>query len=243
MQHKQDAFNQNRTASPLILLFYDHNLRPQPQKMSSADKKGVLRGPSWPFVDQRGLRCSPRPSVPSADQKRCSPWPLRGSKGFKVFSAPLRVPPWTKKVFFVVPSWPFVDQRGSRCSPCPSVPLRGQKRFSSCSFVALRGSKGFKVFSAPLRVPPWTKKVFFVVLRGPSWIKGVQGVLRAPPCPSVDKKGFLHVPSWPFVDQRCLRCSPCPSVPLRGQKRFSPCPFTALRGPKGFKVFSAALRR
>ena len=164
MQHKQDAFNQNRTASPLILLFYDHNLRPQPQKMSSADKKGVLRGPSWSFVA------------------------LRGSKGFKVFSAPLRAPPWTKKVFFLTlhgPSWIKGVQGVLRAPPCPSVDKKGVLRVPSWPFVDQRGLRCSPCPSVPL---------------------------RAPPCPSADKKGVLPAPSRPSVDQRGSRCSPRPSV-------------------------------
>ena len=150
--------------------------------------KGVLRAPSRPFVDQKVLRCSPRPSAalrgskvfqdvkglrapsrPFVDQKvlRCSPCPscpsvdrdvllpLRGSKGFKMFSVPLRGPPWIKGVKGVLraPSRPFVDQKVLRCSPRPSA--------------ALRGSKGFKMFSVPLR--------------GPSSIKRCYRVRRAPP--------------------------------------------------------------
>ena len=128
-------------------------LRPQPAATTKTvppapswikKVQGVLRGPPCPFVDQKGSRCSPRPSVP-----------LRGPKRFKVFSAALRAPSWTKKVQGVLrdPPCPFVDQKGSRCSPRPSAPLRGPKR----------------------------SKVF----------------------------------SWPFVDQKGLRCSSRPSPPPR----------------------------
>ena len=48
-----------------------HSPMPEPSSASSADKKGVLRGPSRTKV----LRSSPRSSASSADKKRCSPRP------------------------------------------------------------------------------------------------------------------------------------------------------------------------
>ena len=67
---------------------------------------GVLRAPPRPSAssaDKKVLRCSPCPSVALRGKKglRCSPRPsapLRGQKGVKVFSAPLRGPPWIKRV-------------------------------------------------------------------------------------------------------------------------------------------------
>ena len=98
--------------------------------LSSVDKNGVLRGPSWTVkgvlpapprpsvssVDQKKgvLRAPPRPSVSSADKKGVLPdpsWPFADKK--KLFSAPLRgppCPPWIKKKML---------------SP-PLAPLRGQ---------------------------------------------------------------------------------------------------------------------
>ena len=75
--------------------------------------KGVLRGPSWPFVDKK--RFSSRPSSTKT-----------------VFFAALRGLSWTKKVFLVAlmdqnsilrgPSWPLVALRGQKgCSSPPSA--------------------------------------------------------------------------------------------------------------------------
>ena len=165
------------------------------------DKKGVLSGPSWPFVDKKGVLSGP--SWPFVDQE-------------KVFFMALRDPPWTKKVFLVVlrgPSW---------TKKVFSVVLRGPPWTKKVFFVVLRG-------------PSWTKKVFSVVLRGPSRTKkGVlsgpsrpsvdkKGVLRGPSWPSVDKNGVLRGPSWPFVDKKGVLCGPpWPSV---DKIRFSPRPF------------------
>ena len=93
-------------------------------------KKGVLRAP-------------PRPSVSSADKKGVLPdpsWPFADKK--KLFSAPLRgppCPPRTKKVFSPTPRGPSRTKKS--CSPRPSAALRvlrGQKR---CSPRPLRGQK------------------------------------------------------------------------------------------------------
>ena len=106
-----------------------------------------------PFADKKGLRCSPRPSASSADKKvlrsspcpsvppsadkkglRCSPRPsaalrvLRGQKGVKKFSVPLRAPRVLR-----APPRPS-DKKVLRSSPCPSVPLRGSKRCPSPPF-------------------------------------------------------------------------------------------------------------
>ena len=85
--------------------------------------------PLMPFVDHKKvLRCSPRPSVTSADKKvlRCSPRPSVTSadkKGVKVFSAsPPRLPASS------------VDQKVLKCSPCPFV-LFVVKRFPSQPYV------------------------------------------------------------------------------------------------------------
>ena len=192
-----------------------------PLRLLRGQKKvffAFLRAPSW---IKGGLRCSPRPSVSSADKKRCSSRsfaPLRGSKGFKVFSAPLRLLRGQKRCS----PCPSVDQRGLRCSPRPSVPSADKKRCSSRSFAPLRGSKGFKVFSAPLRL--------------------LRGQKRCSPCPSVSLRGQKRCSPCPSVDQRGLRCSPRPSVSSADKKRCSSRSFAPLRGSKGFKVFSAPLR-
>ena len=108
------------------------------------DKKGVLRGPSWPFVDKKGVLRGP--SWPFVDKKKflvvlCGP-----SWTKKVFSVVLRGPPWTKKVFLVVlrgPSWtkkvfsvvlrgPSWTKRGVLSGP--SRPFVDQKRFSPRPF-------------------------------------------------------------------------------------------------------------
>ena len=87
--------------------------------------RGAPCGPSFKVVLRCGVRtynaigCSPRPSAA-----------LRGSKGVKVFSVPLRGPPWIKKGVKVF-----------------SAPLRGPPRTK----------KVLKVFSVPLRGPPWIK--------------------------------------------------------------------------------------
>ena len=60
------------------------------QHSTLADKTGVLRGSSWPFVDQEVLRCSPWPSVA-----------LRGQNGFS--------------------SRPSVDHRPSTVIPLPHL--------------------------------------------------------------------------------------------------------------------------
>ena len=70
-------------------------------------KKGVLSGPSWPFVDKKGVLSGP--SWPSVDKK--------------VFSVVLRGPPWS---VLSGPSWPFVDKKGVLCGPpWPSVDKKG----------------------------------------------------------------------------------------------------------------------
>ena len=140
--------------------------------MALRGSKGVLRGPSCPFVDQKVFfvplrgpswikRCSPRPFVALRGSRRCSSCPfvaLRGLKGVlrgpswpfvdkKVFFAAFRGPSWIQKVFF--------------------VPLRGPswiKRCSSCPFVALRGQKGVLLDSPKLR------RVSFACLSASSWI-------------------------------------------------------------------------
>ena len=167
--------------------------------------------------------------------------------GVKVFSVPLRGPPWTR--------------RCCRCrSPCPSAALRGQKKVLPLPFsVPLRGPPWTKKKVLPLpfvRVLPWPfrgqKKVlplpFSAPLRGPPWTKGVAvAVLRAPP--SVDKRccrcrsprPCCRCRSWPFVDKRWLplRCSPCPSAALRGQKVL-PLPFSA--PPPSSAILASELR-
>ena len=97
-------------------------------------------GPPRPSVDQKGLRCSPWPSVA-----------LRGQKEVKVFSAPLRGPPWTKrsKVF----SPPFValrGQKGLRCSPRPSVDKKPKTK--NC----LLTETGRKGYDSPANFNPFT---------------------------------------------------------------------------------------
>ena len=93
------------------------------------DKKGVLRGPSWPSVDKKGVLSGP--SWPSVDKKGVlsgPSWPFVDKKG--VLSGPswpfvdkkgvLSGPSWPfvdKKGVLRGPSWPFVDQK--RCSPRP----------------------------------------------------------------------------------------------------------------------------
>ena len=113
----------------------------------SVDKKGLrcppppLRGqkkvffapPSRPFVDKKGYVC---PSVrKDAFALRCSPCPsaaLRGQKGSKMFSVPLRgppwtkrdvlrAPPWTKKGFLRAPSRPFADKKGVLPAPSRAI--------------------------------------------------------------------------------------------------------------------------
>ena len=133
----------------------------------------VLRGPPWPFVDKRCCSCSS--PCPSAS--------LRGQKVLQLqFSVSLRGPSWTKSVAVAVlrgPPWPFVDKRCCSCSsPCPSVPLRGQKVL---------------------------QLQFSVVLRGPSWTKGVAvAVLRVPPRPFVDKRCCSCSSPCPSVDQKAV---------------------------------------
>ena len=115
-------------------------------------KRGVLRGPSWPFVffvvlrGKRGVLRGPS-------------WffvALRGKRGVV-----LRGPSWKKRCSssFVVlrvvlrgPSWPFVEKE--------------------VFFVVLRGSSSRKK-----RCSSWS----FVVLRGPSWKKRCSSRLFACP--------------------------------------------------------------
>ena len=214
MQHKQDASGQNPTASPLILLFFNHNLRPQPQKVFFV----ALRG-------SKGFKVFSAPLRALRGPKKVFSVPLRGSKGFKMFSEPLRVLRGSKplKVFFVAlrgsKGFKVSSADKKRCSSRSFAPLRGSKGFkvssadkkrcSSRSFAPLRGSKGFKVFSAPLRL--------------------LRGQKRCSPCPSVSLRGQK-------------RCSPRPSVSSADKKRCSSRSFAPLRGSKGFKVFSAPLR-
>ena len=81
------------------------------------DKKGVLSGPSWPFVDKKGVLSGP--SWPFVDKKgvlRGPSWPSVDKKGV------LSGPSWPfvdKKGVLRGPSWPFVDKK--RCSPRPFV--------------------------------------------------------------------------------------------------------------------------
>ena len=102
---------------------------PRPS-VSSADKKGVLPDPSWPFADKIKLFSAPLPAALRVlrGQKRCSPRPLVALRGQnkavlrapprpsvssadkkKLFSAPLRgppCPPWTKKGVLPAPTPP-----------------------------------------------------------------------------------------------------------------------------------------
>ena len=107
---------------------------PRPS-VSSADKKGVLPDPSWPFADKIKLFSAPLPAALRVlrGQKRCSPRPLVALRGQK--KAVLRAPPRPsvssadKKGVLPDPSWPFADKK---------------KQFSA----SLRGPP----------CPPWTKK-------------------------------------------------------------------------------------
>ena len=102
--------------------------RPLCGRPSSAILASELRcncpGSPCPSVDKKGLRCSPAPPRPSVDKKglRCPPRPFADKKGVlpapsraivaskltcdcpvlqegsKMFSVPLRGPPWTKRV-------------------------------------------------------------------------------------------------------------------------------------------------
>ena len=107
---------------------------------------GVLRGPPWPSVDNKGVL--PRPS--RIDQMPCNgvlrgpPWPSVDNKGVlprpsmnrpnyalaMVFSVALRGPPWTIKVFS-----PALHEQTKLC-PCkgflrgPSLPFVDKKVFS-----------------------------------------------------------------------------------------------------------------
>ena len=177
----------------------------------------LQRFSSWSFVVLRGQK-----EVFSAALRV-----LRGQKGFKVFSVPLRGQ--TKlcpcKDFLRGPSWPFVekkrcsprpsassaDKKGLRCSPCPFAD-RPNYALAKIFFVALRGQK--EVFSVPLR-----------------------GQTKLCPC-----KDFLRGPSWPFVDKK--RCSPRPSASSADKKglRCSPCPFADRPNYALAKIFFVVLR-
>ena len=160
-------------------------------------KRGVLRGPSRPFVDKKKLQL-----------------PLQ-------FSAALRVLRG-QRCCRCRSSWPllsFVDQK--RCSSRSFAALRGQKE-AAVAVAVLRGPPcppRTKVLPLPffvaLIVLRGSKEVFFAVLRGPSWTKrscscrcssprpsvssadkGVAvAVLRGPYCPSWIKRGVLRGPS------------------------------------------------
>ena len=94
------------------------------------DKKGVLRGPSWPFVDKKGVLRGP--SWPSVDKKGVlsgPSWPFADKKG--VLSGP-SWPSVDKKGVLRGPSWPSVDKKGVLCGP--SRPFVDQKRFSPRPF-------------------------------------------------------------------------------------------------------------
>ena len=138
-----------------------------------------------PSVDKKGLRCPPRPSVdkkkaffaplrapsrtkkvfflplrgllwrPNLDAIALFSLPLRGQKGSKMSSAPLR---GQKKVFFAPLRAP------SRKKKVFFLPLRGLLWRPNLDAIALfslplRGQEGSKMFSVPLRGPPWTKRV------------------------------------------------------------------------------------
>ena len=194
----------------------------------------LQRFSSWSFVALRGQK-----EVFSAALRV-----LRGQKGFKVFSVPLRGQ--TKlcpcKDFLRGPSWPFVDKK--RCSPRPSASSADKKglRCSPCPFAD--------------RPNYALAKIFFVVLRGPSWTK--RGVLRGPPrpprtkrakvfsCPFADRPNYalakiffvvLRGPSW---KKRGVLRAPSRTDQIMPLQRFSSWSFVALRGQK--EVFSAALR-
>ena len=89
------------------------------------DQKGVLRGPSWPFVDKKVFLPTLRGSRKGV--LRGPSWPFVDKK---VFLPTLR---GSRKGVLRGPSWPFVDKKVF----LPA--LRGSKRCSSWSFVALRG--------------------------------------------------------------------------------------------------------
>ena len=199
-------------------------------------KRGVLRGPSRPFVDKKKLQLQFCSSPFSAALRV-----LRGQRCCRCRS-----------------SWPlvsFVDQK--RCSSRSFVALRGQKEVA---VAVLRGPPcppRTKVLPLPffvaLSVLRGSKEVYFAVLRGPSWTKrscscsSAVAVLRGPPCPprtkvlplpffvalsvlrgskevffpalrgpSWIKRGVLPCPSWSFGPswtKRSCRCSsPRPSV-------------------------------
>ena len=136
-------------------------------------RKGFLRGPPWPSVDKKVF-----PPPPFADRPNYNPE--------KVFSVVLRGPPWTKRCPPCPSARPFTDQKGVlRGPPWPSVdkkvfppPLRGQtlttlKRCSPWPSVALRGQKGVSPCPSARPFNPDQKGV----LRGPSVaLRGQKGV-------------------------------------------------------------------
>ena len=208
-----------QVSSSTIMVCGDHN----PMFFAALrGQKGVLRAPSWPFVDKKKLPlpfCSCRSPRPFAA--------LRGQKEVAVavlqlpFFVPLRGPSWTKRscrcrsavAVLRAPSRPFVDKKKL---PLPFCSCR-----SSCPFAALRGQKEVALLRAdkkklPLPFCSCRSSCPFAALRGPSWTKrscrcrSAVAVLRAPSRPFVDKKKL----QLPFCSCR----SSCPFAALRGQK-------------------------
>ena len=170
--------------------------------------RGVLRGPSRPFVDKRKLQSPLQFSAALRVLRgqrccRCKvlrgpSWPFVDKKVLHVLRV-LRGPSWTKRG---VASLPFSRPSVSSVDKGVAVAvLRGPSR-------ALRGSK--KVFSAALRGPSWTKGRCrcrcFAALRGPPWTKGSCSRRCRSPRPSVSSVdkcvavAVLRGPSRPFVD-------------------------------------------